>query len=77
MSPKAGSGQSHGFDVVFIIEDMVLMIKITALNESDDDGVKLMTMTINMKKTIKLTPITSMIMLPASLTLSLPDPQEP
>ena len=28
MSPKAGSGQSHGFDVVFKIDDMVLMIKI-------------------------------------------------
>ena len=45
-----------------------------ALNKSDN-GVKLMTMMINMKKTMML--ITSMIMLPASLTLSLPDPQEP
>ena len=45
-----------------------------ALNKSDD-GVKVMTMMINMKKTMML--ITSMIMLPASLTLSLPDPQEP
>ena len=45
-----------------------------ALNKSDN-GVKLMTMLINMKKTMML--ITSMIMLPASLTLSLPDPQEP
>ena len=45
-----------------------------ALNKSDN-GVKLMTMMINMEKTMML--ITSMIMLPASLTLSLPDPQEP
>ena len=45
-----------------------------ALNKSDN-GVKLMTMMINMKKTMML--ITSMIMSPASLTLSLPDPQEP
>ena len=45
-----------------------------ALNKSDN-GVKLMTMMMNMKKTMML--ITSMIMLPASLTLSLPDPQEP
>ena len=45
-----------------------------ALNKNDD-GVKVMTMMINMKKTMML--ITSMIMLPASLTLSLPDPQEP
>ena len=45
-----------------------------ALNKSDN-GVKLMTMMINMKKTMML--ITSMIMSPALLTLSLPDPQEP
>ena len=45
-----------------------------ALNKSDN-GVKLMTMMINMKKTMML--ITSMIMSPAALTLSLPDPQEP
>ena len=45
-----------------------------ALNKSDN-GVKLMTMMMNMKKTMML--ITSMIMSPASLTLSLPDPQEP
>ena len=45
-----------------------------ALNKSDN-GVKLMTMMINLKKTVMM--ITSMIMLPASLTLSLPDPQEP
>ena len=45
-----------------------------ALNKSDN-GVKLMTMMINMKKTMML--ITSMIMSPASLTLSLLDPQEP
>ena len=45
-----------------------------ALNKSDNGG-KLMTMMINVKKTMML--ITSMIMLPASLTLSLPDPQEP
>ena len=44
------------------------------LNKSDDD-VKLMTMMIKMKKSIML--ITSMIMSPASLTLSLLDPQEP
>ena len=45
-----------------------------ALNKSDN-GVKLMTMMINMKKTMML--ITSMIMSPAALTLSLPGPQEP
>ena len=28
MSPEAGSGQGHGFDVVFKIDDMALMIKI-------------------------------------------------
>ena len=44
-------------------------------NDVVDNGVKLMTMMINMKKTMML--ITSMIMSPASLTLSLPDPQEP
>ena len=41
----------------------------------NNNGVKLMTMMMNMKKTMML--ITSMIMSPASLTLSLPDPQEP
>ena len=45
-----------------------------ALKKSDN-GVKLMTLMIIMKKTMML--ITSMIMSPASLTLSLPDPQEP
>ena len=45
-----------------------------ALNKSDN-GVKLMTMMINMKETMMF--LTSMIMSPASLTLSLPDPQEP
>ena len=44
-------------------------------SKKSDNGVKLMTMMINMKKTMML--ITSMIMSPASLTLSLPDPQEP
>ena len=59
-------------DFIFDVEGNDVVDK--ALNKSDN-GMKLMTMMINMKKTMML--ITSMIMLPASLTLSLLDPQEP
>ena len=54
MSPKAGSGQSHDFDVVFIIEDMVLMKKITIMFSPEAGKETTMVMVLMLRAVMQL-----------------------